>query len=646
VPPTSTPEPTATPTPAAQPISAANISGVALSSVVEIPRQPNLIFEPDPGRNELTGPSGILGGYTPDSQHIIFRTDAGVDVLAAQTLELEKHYPGLFLANVLADGRFAAVKGNQLVFVDPVSGEMETVETEADFSTVYGINPNGEQVAVLVEGNIVRLYSLTGGEPMDIDLGRSDPPQKIFFTGDGSTLILQMLAGNNSRFEAYEAATATKLYDYPTYNPPQFSADGKYFTVTTANGVVVVDPATNTVLNTYNPGHIIERGCDLAANLCVDHGVNMWGNFVIGSPETTIVITKEVRSEGKPGNTLAEQGWHEVSSVDSTFIANTVTGEARFVFSGYSLASLRTGFGAPDGSMFVIIQSDGKLGLHSLTNGEKVAESDRFSVGSAPKLSADGALVGWSNLNGVYAYDWQGAELRLEAAQPLPISKSTLLGFISEGRLLVESVPAAGSGVDVWDIASGSIVSTLVGLADCSADAAGAYVLCYVPSSGARRIIAVDDPEKIVFTTNDPNITVISPTGDSYATCNIGAGSITYKNYESGSVTIAQPCQPMVYSPDGTRLVLQSGVVVSLPGGEQAVTLEADASGKVFGDESPTVFFGADLIILGNRVFEAASGALLVELPVSSALGYALSEDGLTLTVLTGSGLEQWQVTE
>jgi WD40 repeat protein len=646
VPPTSTPEPTATPEPEPQPITADNVSGIALSSVVEIPRQPNLIFEADPGRNEYYGSSGIVGGYTPDSQHLIFRSDAGVDVLAAQTLEVEKHYPGLYLANILADGRFAAVQSSQLVFVDPVSGEMETVETDASFSGLYAVNPSGEQAAVLVDDNIVRLYSLTGGEPLDIDLGQSDPPQKLSFTGDGGTLILVILGGGNSRFEAYETATATKLYDYPTYNPPQFSTDGKYFSVTTFNGVVVVDTATNDVLNTYNPGHIIERGCDLAANICVDHGVNLWGNFVIGSPETAIVITKEVRSEGKPGNSIAEQAWHEVSSVDSTFIANMVTGEARFVFGGYSLESLRTGFGAPDGSTFVIIQNNGKLGLHSLTNGEKVAESDRFAVGSAPKLSADGNLVGWSNLNGVYAYDWQNAELTLEAAQPLPVSKSTFLGFLPEGRLLVESVPAAGTGVDVWDIASGSIASTLAGLADCSADSAGAYVLCTVPSSGARRIIAVDDPDNIVFTTNDPTITVLSPAGDSYATCNIDAGSITYKNYESGNVTIAQPCQPMAYSPDGTLLVLQSGMVVGLPSGESTLTLEADASGKAFDGESPAVFFGTDLIILGNRVFDSASGELLVELPVSNALGFMLSEDGLTLNVLTGSGLEQWQVTQ
>lgn len=644
VPPTDTPAPTATATathtatPAPQPISAANAAQLARVGVMTLPRQPILLTDA-----QL---SGIVGGYTADSQHLIVRTDAGVDILAAATLELEQHYPGLRLVNGLSDGRFAALQAGALVFVDPLSGERETIATEASFAGQFAVSPTGAQVASVVDDRTLRVYTLAGGAPLDIALKNGERPAGLWFTGDGGTLVLDFVSrAASSRFEVYAADTAAKLYEYPTYRPPQFSTDGRYFTVFSMNGFVVAETATNTVLNVYNPGHIIERGCDFNAKTCVDEGVGLAGVFMIGRPETAITILVQTRSEGKPGNTVEEQNWQVIYSNQSAYMTDLLTGVQAFVFSGPPIESLHSGLGAPDGSTFVLIQNNATLSLHSLANGEKLAETNRYAVGGPAQLSPDGAQVGWANTQGVAVYDWQTAALVFEQGQPLPVASSAVLTFLPDGRMLVASAPSGGAGLDVWNLASGQSERTVPGLADCQADPVGLYVLCTVTSSGARRILALDNPDRIVFSTNDPNLTALSPTGDSYTTCTLGGSSITYKHYEAGNATIAQPCQPMVYRPDGLALILQSGVVIDLPSGDAAaLTLAADANGQAFSSAAPAVFSGPDFIVLDNRVFDAASGALLAELPWSGATGYTLSAAGLTLTVLTPLGLEQWQV--
>ena len=319
------------------------------------------------------------------------------------------------------------------------------------------------------------------------------------------------------------------------------------------------------------------------------------------------------------------------------------TGVLKFAFSGFGSDQLAVGFGAADGSTFLLISTKGELALHSLADGARLVLSDRYTLGGASVLSGDGAQVGWSDMVGVNVYDWQAAASVMSQGQPLPLGDSGAIGFLPEGRLLVESVPSGGAGLDIWNFASGQIEATVPGVVDCRADAAGAYVLCSANSSGARRILALDNPDRIVFNSTDPNITVISPAGDSHATCVLGAASITYRNYAEGNATLSQPCQPMVYKPDGSALVLQSGIVIDLPSGESTLALVADANGQAFSSASPVVFFGPDFILMDNRAFDAATGDFLGQLPIRGALAYVLSEDGLTLHVLTAAAMEHWQ---
>ena len=197
VPPTSTPEPTATATAAPRLIDALTIAGLSKLGEVTIPRQPYLLLD-----DSL---SGAVGGYTSDSQHLVLSTGAGVDVLSTATLDIEAHYPGLRLVALLTDGRFAALHGDALVKVAPISGEMETVATEADFSGAFAVSPTGEQVASVVDARTVRLYSLTGAA---LDIPTRAAPSKVTFTGDGAFVILDFIRTADARFEVYETGAA------------------------------------------------------------------------------------------------------------------------------------------------------------------------------------------------------------------------------------------------------------------------------------------------------------------------------------------------------------------------------------------------------------------------------------------------------
>jgi hypothetical protein len=109
---------------------------------------------------------------------------------------------------------------------------------------------------------------------------------------------------------------------------------------------------------------------------------------------------------------------------------------------------------------------------------------------------------------------------------------------------------------------------------------------------------------------------------------------------------------------------LQDGTVVDLASGEASLQLEADASGNVFeGSITESMIFfnphlqvedittkphkifeGEDFVVINNRIFDADSGELLIELPgVDNIHGITTADDDLTLIVLTNRGLERWQ---
>ncbi len=636
--PTNTPEPTATPTPAAQPISAANVANLAQTGTIDIPRQPNLVLN--------TNLSGEVGGYTSDSQHIVLRSDSGVDVLSVAKLEVEKQFPGMRLAALLSDGRFAAVQGNSLVKVNPATGDMETVKTDADFSGRFAVSPTGEQAASVADAKTLRVYSLTGGDPLDIPLKKSQYPDNMFFTGDGVHLVLEFLYSDPSRIEVYDAATAKKLYEFSNGLDPAFSTDGKHYVLRDFNGVDVYDVATGKPGAHSAANVIYHRGLagDAVKGALVEDRIDLMSYFVVGGPENGIAFYTHSKTYIDNPQGQWNTDLYKTDNTYETYVQDFTTGKQKFAFAGYGLDQLAVGFGAPDNSTFLLINKKGQLALHSLKDGGRLALSDRYTVGGGPVLSPDGTQVAWSNLIGAYVYDWQNAKSVMEQKQTLPLSASAAVAFLPDGKLLVESVPGGGSGLDIWDMAKGTIDTTVPALSNCQVDTAGQYVLCTAPSTGARRILALNNPDKIVFNTNDPNITILSPTGDAYATCKPGDGSIKYKKYAAPATSIKQPCQSMFITQDGASLVLQNGTVIGLADGKPALTLEADANGKAFGSGAPVTFFGKDFILIDNRAFDKASGKFLGQLPISGALGYALSTDGLTLDVLTGHGLEQWQV--
>ncbi|TAK13011.1 MAG: hypothetical protein EPO32_06540 [Anaerolineae bacterium] len=648
---TATPEPSPTPEPVPQVISAANAAGLEYAGLVELPRQPIL-------DTDSAAPNG-LGAYTPDGQYIVLGTNLGVDVLSAADLSHVASYPGSLL-NVMLDGRIGIAQSGLLVLVDPASGESEATGIEIDLSDNFSLSPTGTQSVRLGGPDSLVLTDLASGTVTSLPTGKenNDNLAALYFTADGRHILLH----NDDRLVIFDAATGEVAFAVQTYNGGVVSGDGKYLIYRDFNGIYTVDMTTWEVVFTQPNGFTTERGCD--GTTCRDSGSYLTGYLIPGNPDTGIGFWQNTVGAWPQGVNIVgvdpfNSPYFQISNHVS--VQSFLTGEQKFSFQGYAESELLGGMGAPDGSAFLLIKNDASLYLHDQTDGALLTSSETYTVGGDSILSADGQKVTWTTVNGVYIYDLISASLTGEFAHPLKLTNASGGWLLAGNRLASEGFIQHGNiwdfteQLDFWDLASGMVTYTTYGLSRCTADAAGATLMCYKGgTSNSQRILSAEDPESVLFSSTDPNnFTVLSPTGDAHATCILGDSAITYKNYAASSAALDATCQPMVFSTDGSALLLQDGTLVSVADGQVLLALEADADGKVFtlsteGQEfssfdAPVVLFAGGLIVVDDQVFDAATGALLADLGVE-VHGLALSADGLTLNILTPEGIQQWQV--
>ncbi len=640
-----TPEATATPQLVPQPITAANAASLAYTGLMELPRQPELASKADA--------PGIVGAFTPDGQFIALRSTTGVEVLLAADLSPVASYPGTLL-NVLLDGRLAVAQDGLLVLIDPASGESEATGTPLTLNGRLQVSPSGAASARLVSSALVELVDLASGTTIEIS-PPGDSLIYMFFTGSGSHLLL----GDGGMFWIYDAATGAEVYARQSWTKPALTSDGQFVVDQDRNGISVIEIATGTVVNSFAGGYTIERGCGVET--CVDHLAHLIAYYLPGDLENAIVFWQQTIGRWNVGeNPNFDDHYTFVTDVG---VQNLLTAELKFSFPGYQVSDLIIGLTAPDGSSLLMIKTDGSMYLHSLTDGSLLASSETYTVGGESRFSPDGSQVTWSNLMGSYVYDPAAGEFDVELPVALPgFMQAGAVQWLANGGLATEGVTTDGwtfqSQTDFWDAATGTIIATDYGLGNCTADQAGLTLLC-VKDWASQRIIKSDAPASVLFATSDLHAyTILHPQGLGYATCVLGAGTISVRSYAEGTRSVAATCQPMIFNADGTALLLQDGSLINVADGALLVSFEADADGRVFeGDpvaaanqgffpnqEQPVSLFTADLVVVNDRVFDAASGALLADLNITDVWGLSLSADGLTLQVLTPFGIEQWQV--
>jgi hypothetical protein len=642
-PPTDTPEPTATATPAQQVISGANAAGLAFESIVELPRQPN-----------LAAPYVL---FPPDGQSVLVQTEAGLDVLNT-SLELQTTHGGMQAVGLLADGRVYGKQDGGVVFLDLASGDTEAVTTPA-FTSLYTVSPDGAKLAYIQDDTHLAVVDLASGTETVINIKFSDMLNMLGFSGDGAILVAWWeLNYPNASYAAYSTETGRQLYEQPTNRmAPVILSDGAH---------IAVEPIGQSVeLHSLADN---SKGASVGTIVDLPDDRYFGGGFSVASSGALMVGNFAPGFEPTDPKVLIATSFETGASLSIV----SVSGVWPQVFAG------------ADGATFVVVWPDGRVTLYQADGGDVLAESTAYAVGSHPALSPDGSRVAWATFAGVDVVDWQKGDVVLEAAQPSQVTHIGRVTFSGNDTLLAETVnltlnefgrEAWTVRLSQWDLAAGQFETSIEGLSACDATDPGTYLKCSVyqingNSLGiiATRILAIADPEQVLFNDNQAEVFMVSsPTADSYATCMSGGDSISVKAGADPAVFLEFACQPFFYGPAGDVLYLQDGTVVDIASGAATMQLEVDAAGHAFEagfiesmilfephlqseryiGRAPEFLAGDGFIVINDRVFDAATGDLLADLPgINEVYGLTLADEGFSLMVLSNRGLERWTVVQ
>ncbi len=638
--PTVTPEPTATATPEPQPqkITGDNAAQLTYQEMVEIPRKPNLQWP------------YVL--FSPDSQKMVVQTEAGIEILKADTMEFEASYSSLNVHGFLADGRLYGKQIGRLVFVDLASGEVESIELEANFSGVYVVSPQANKLAYVENDNAIQVIDLVSGAVNSIGIKTADRLNKLIFSGDGSVLLAWwQWEYPHAHYIAYDATAGTWLYEQPTNRVgPKLLAGGEHFAYEPQGNSLSIRTFADNKEITSAPMSISAGGSLFFGYTYADNGAALAGRY--WSREGMAILSVDV----------------EAAVGEAVIFFPDIGPEPELVF-------------APDAAAFLVIWPDDRLELRQRATGDVLAETDRYAMGSKLALSPDGTQVAWSTFHSVNVFDWQTGQFTFQVeSEALPTNVGRV-SFVGESTLAVEMVdsfyneegwPTRLLQVDLWNLDSGDINTSFNYLNACDSQDEGQYLRCALYKDtgelAATRLFLLSNPNIIPISDNTETIFMVgSPTANSVAYCEASSNSIAVKAELAPLSRLAYPCQSFFYDPAGEYLYLQDGAVVRIASGEKVLQLAVDDTGKAFESEfigpflpiimhlqledhngqPPQYLFGDGFIVINNRVFEASSGALLVELTGSiSVQGITFSENGKSLLLLTNRGLERWQVVQ
>ena len=173
-------------------------------------------------------------------------------------------YPGS--AMVSPGGRYAAVPsyGDRTVtIVDTTNGTRSVVAVNADLSEVV-FGPDGGRVYVLDQSGLITVAdTATGTVVGSVDLG--DSGQALRFAPDGRHLFVSARSGepgpvgraDDPHGRRHHGLSARPLGEGGFYNGVEFSPDGRrgYVADVLTGSVLIIDPATGTVLDTVSAGY-------------------------------------------------------------------------------------------------------------------------------------------------------------------------------------------------------------------------------------------------------------------------------------------------------------------------------------------------------------------------------------------------------
>jgi hypothetical protein len=522
----------------------------------------------------------------------------------------------------------------------------------------------------------VQIIQVDSGQTTPITISSSGTVETLLFGADDSILIVAYGGAtiSDGAYTAFDLSTGDQLYTQGSYF---IYSDGQSFVITAGRGYSSEfrDIVSNELLSTrgseedaVNSGFITPSGYERP------YYVN-FRNFLNDNKQALVVYSENIIP--------SRFGVYDLETHTPVYILPQGEDVS-------ALKELYDGpFASPDNTTFTVLWPDGGLELFDMASGDSLASSDRFTISSKVTLSPDGSLFAWSTYQGINVYNLQTGEYVMQVEHPKLVLEFGTLSFVGQSKLLVSTMDAIleqqpwgmsetpNLRTYVWDLASGQLDEEHLVLYNCQPQGSSEqYMKCavfdnlgnYAPDTLiGTSVLDIGNPENVVVSGGSEAFLAGSPSDDGFTLCKEGAPGIAIKEGSGPSLNLEEECQPFFYAADGDAisLFLQNGKVIDVATGETRLQLDVDESGIAFESEftlprkapdwfsyepyysgvKPRLLSGDGFIVIGDRIFDSQSGALLFHFSDNeSVIGAMLEDDGKTLLLLTNRGLERWQV--
>lgn len=639
------PEPTATftpepsPTPVPVPIELSNVSQISLDSIQTLEYK----FFDSFYRWNYSGWN--YARYSPDGAYIIVDIQRGIDVLDAEDLELVSEYQGLDPISFVDSDRLFVKTQTDLAILNYVTGELVELNQQGLFTdgylTAYALHPAGDQLAISTGATTVEVISLTGDETRSIQLQGKytfDRVDSLTFSPDG----LYLLASGNNAWDQYQSVTLVMdtesgeyLYELLTNGPLVFSPKGTEFAFR--------GPLTLEVAN-------LEDGKDIGsapAFLWWDKGGMQYGYMDFTGMENMLAVAYTGMSgfgedQYKPDALMViyeYPGSREVETIRDI---------------GQNAANLDY---APDGTRFMIVNpDDASIRLFDSESKEIVSTRIYYRGGEAA-ISPDGQIIAVpsattleimlfdaNSMEQLNSIDVAGYLEQYTTRWAVDLPANVSIKFINANQLLVNLSDWNVSLAMIWDIQEKQLVRTYVD-ASCNEFSGNTEtMICY--TDGKVQVFETFTGTSLYITKQDYGGTGLSYDGQQFISCLADTTSYTIKPLHGrGLGYLTKECQGFFALPSGSEILLLNGEIISIETGESRVTLEAPGDQarrwSPFGYYSPS----GDYVLFGTSIYDLTSGVWLVTLEgIQAIYSAAISEDGLTLILVTNRGFEYWSI--
>ena len=666
--PTETPEPTVTSTPAPLPISSENVRRLEMVSFSDL----DLKYVGDPNSGEtayfknqagdwitisvsMGRPINIL--WNADGRALLVETNRGIDVLDGDTLEFLTDYPNYQLVNSLDRGEIAALQGKDIVFLNIDTNEANPRYTLSDDQVAVKVSPNGKYLTYATGSRTFDLVNLESGEIRNLTIERPVAPAEItdFIFSPNSDMFfavhtLDIEKTNPMDFQKkghhlYAIESGEQFYELVLTTGIKFADNGDYayFIWGVGAPVQIARPATD-YSSEVNVGQGVgflysESGKCNSGNLLVNQY-----SFIGGSSQLGLLYDDIQYERDEACSTIVNTIYNK-----KMIVRDYVAGEDISMFNEFEQPSPLLFDFSPVGDVLYTFSWDGVIKLWNAKTFEILSTSTQYALDSFADLSPSGTKLAIPFADRIEIWEVSTLDL-LEMIYPAnPQFLIESIEFLTDEVVYVQGNANRAFN---YDLVAGAEVASFSApererFGDCRFSENGATQICWVEGErtiGSRTIYnSLTGGIYASFPFETIQYQALSTDGKLVAHCRAQAAFFNLGPVDGQPTPYSYPCQDMLFLPGDTQILLADGTVVGVESKEVEGTFTFSTPYNKFAD----VFFSPndDFMMIGIDIYDIATGDFLGQLDSEAEIhGIELSEDGMSLIILTEFGLEYWQV--